>query len=457
MTSHFMKSINPANGQQFAETVAWNEAQALAALDKAQHTQAHWAKRAIVERAELLAALAKQLRAEKAALSRLISDEMGKLLAEAEAEVEKCAVTCDYYSESAEDLLADEMIASDASDSFLVLQPLGTVLAVMPWNFPLWQVMRCAIPALLAGNSVLLKHSSNVQLVAQAAQQLFLAAGFPEGLFLNLPIAAPVVAALLADPRVHAVSVTGSEQAGRAVAAIAGANLKKCVLELGGSDAFVVLPDADLQKTVKVALQSRFMNCGQSCIAAKRFILTPSIADEFIEAFAAEIAKLKCGNPLSADTSLAPMARDDLRQELKQQVQQSVARGAKLLIGGDLLQGEGFYYQPGLLDHVAPGMPAYEEELFGPVASIIRVSDEAEALSVANSSRFGLGGSVWGEDLERAEAFARDMQSGAVFVNGLVKSDARLPFGGIKASGYGRELSLLGLKEFCNIKTMWVA
>jgi len=449
-------SINPANASKIAETATWSDKQALAELNKSHTVQSHWAAEDVLVRARLLRALSEQLRSQKAALGRLICDEMGKLLREAEAEVEKCAVTADYYADRAEELLADEVIASDASSSFLALQPLGTVLAVMPWNFPLWQVMRCAIPALLAGNTILLKHSSNSQLVARAAQDLFSAAGFPDAVFINLPISSATVAPLLADARVHAASVTGSEQAGRAVAAIAGAHLKKCVLELGGSDPFVVLADADLDAAVAVALQSRFINCGQSCIAAKRFIVTAEIADDFVDAFQAAISGLKAGDPLLAETSLAPMARDDLRQQLHQQVQQSVAQGASLLCGGHNIDGAGYFYQAALLDRVTPGMAAFDEELFGPVASVIRVADEAQALQMANNSRFGLGASVWSQDQERAERFARQIQSGAVFVNGLVKSDARLPFGGIKASGYGRELSLLGLKEFCNIKTVWV-
>ena len=449
-------SINPATGKQIGQTAAWSDQQALAALRQTDAVQAQWASQSVSERAQLIQALANQLRAQKANLSRLISKEMGKLLREAEAEVEKCALSCDYYAERADELLADEAIASDASYSFLALQPLGTVLAVMPWNFPLWQVMRCAIPALLVGNAVLLKHASNVQLLAAAAQDLFTGAGFPDAVFQNFPIASSSVATLLADSRVHAASVTGSEQAGRAVAAHAGANLKKCVLELGGSDPFVVLPDADLEAAVAVALQSRFINCGQSCIAAKRFIVTGDNGNDFVDALQAEIERLQAGDPLLAETTLAPMARQDLREQLHQQVQQSVAQGASLLCGGHFVEGDGFYYQAGLLDRVTPSMAAYEEELFGPVACVIRVKDEAEALSVANDSRFGLGASVWSEDLERGESFARQVQSGAVFVNGLVKSDPRLPFGGIKASGYGRELSLLGLKEFCNIKTMWI-
>lgn len=449
-------SINPSNAQVLAEFEPMAEAAIEQALQRSRQAQVDWAARAVNERAAKLQALAARLREKKPALARQICREMGKLLSEAEAEVEKCAVSAEYYAAEAETMLRDEVIASDARRSLVALQPLGTVLAIMPWNFPLWQVMRCAIPALLAGNSVLLKHSSNSQLVAKDCEELMAGAGFPEHLFQNLVISSQQVAALISDQRVHAVSVTGSESAGRAVAAVAGANLKKCVLELGGSDPFVVLDDAKLETTVTTALQSRFMNCGQSCIAAKRFIVTEAIADKFVDAFHAAILELQPGDPMLADTRLAPMAREDLRQELDKQVQQSLAKGGKLICGGKAVDRPGYYYAASLLDQVTPGMAAYQEEIFGPVASIIRVKDARQALQVANDTRFGLGGSVWSQDLDRAEAFARQVQSGAVFVNGLVKSDARLPFGGIKASGYGRELSLLGLREFCNQKTLWV-
>jgi succinate-semialdehyde dehydrogenase/glutarate-semialdehyde dehydrogenase len=381
---------------------------------------------------------------------------MGKLLSEARAEVAKCALACDYYAEQAPAFLADEVIASDAGKSLVAYQPLGTVLAVMPWNFPLWQVFRFLAPTLAAGNTGLLKHASNVPQCALAVERLVQEAGFPEGVFRTLLIDARDVAGVIADPRVQAVTLTGSEPAGRQVAATAGEQLKKSVLELGGSDAFVVLEDADLDLAVPQAVASRFLNAGQSCIAAKRFIVLAAVAEDFVARFKTAIEALTPGDPTAADSSLAPMARTDLREELHAQVQASVAAGATLVTGGSVMAGPGAFYAPTLLDHVGPGMAAFEEELFGPVATVIRVADEAEALAVANDSRFGLGGSVWTRDTTRGEAFARRLQAGAAFVNGMVKSDPRLPFGGIKASGYGRELSHFGLHEFVNAKTVWI-
>jgi succinate-semialdehyde dehydrogenase/glutarate-semialdehyde dehydrogenase len=330
------------------------------------------------------------------------------------------------------------------------------VLAIMPWNFPVWQVFRFAAPALMAGNTGLLKHASNVPRSALAIEHLFVEAGFPQGVFKTLMIPAATVQRVIEDPRVHAVTLTGSESAGRKVAAVAGANLKKTVLELGGSDPFIVLPDADLDLAVKNAVASRYMNAGQSCIAAKRFIVTRAVADDFVAAFRDAVAELQPGDPMNETTTLAPMARRDLRDELHLQVTESIAQGAEKVIGCEAVDGPGSYYQASIIDHVKPGMCAYEEELFGPVAIVIRVEDEAEAVAVANSSRFGLGGSVWTQDTARGERLARQVDSGAVFVNGMVKSDPRLPFGGVKASGYGRELSRLGIQEFVNAKTVWV-
>jgi succinate-semialdehyde dehydrogenase/glutarate-semialdehyde dehydrogenase len=335
-------------------------------------------------------------------------------------------------------------------------QPLGTVLAVMPWNFPLWQVFRFLAPTLAAGNTGLLKHASNVPQCALAVEELVRAAGFPAGVFRTLMIESARVADVIADPRVHAVTLTGSEPAGREVAACAGRNLKKSVLELGGSDAFVVLEDADLELTVAGAVTSRFLNAGQSCIAAKRFIIVESVAEGFVQRLAAAMIALQAGDPADERTTLAPLARPDLRDELHRQVQASVAAGARLVTGGEAQSGPGAFYPATLLDHVVPGMPAFDEELFGPVAAVIRVAGETQALALANNSRYGLGGSVWTRDSARGERFARKLQSGAAFVNGIVKSDPRLPFGGIKASGYGRELSLLGIREFVNAKTIWI-
>jgi succinate-semialdehyde dehydrogenase/glutarate-semialdehyde dehydrogenase len=399
---------------------------------------------------------AEVLRHRREEYARLITLEMGKLYREALAEVDKCALVCDYYADKAADFLADEVIASDAGRSLVAYQPLGTVLAVMPWNFPFWQVMRFAAPALAAGNTGLLKHASNVPQCAMALESIFLEAGFPEGVFSNLMIASGQVEAVIRDPRVHAVTLTGSEPAGRAVASTAARELKKSVLELGGSDAFVVLEDADMDWTLEQGVISRFLNAGQSCIAAKRFILVDAIADVFVERFAARVSAMKTGDPFDEATELGPMARVDLRTELHEQVTGSVQAGARVVTGCQLIEGEGAYYAPSIIDHVRPGMRAWDEELFGPVAIIIRARDEEEALAIANGSRFGLGGSVWTADAERGESFARRMECGCAFVNGLVKSDPRLPFGGVKASGFGRELSHHGMHEFVNAKTIWI-
>jgi len=454
-----LHSINPFNGETLEQLDATSTAGVEAALAAAELAATNWAERPFKERATLLGSVAGLLRERRSDLARMITREMGKLIGEAEAEIEKCALVCDYYAERAFDdgFLADEIIGSDASRSLVAFQPLGPLLAVMPWNFPFWQVFRCAAPALAAGNTLLLKHASNVPRCALTIAELWRDAGAPEGVFQTLLIEADRAEQLVADPRIRAVSLTGSERAGSRVAAVAGEHLKKAVLELGGSDAFVVLDDADLEQAASIAAKSRFMNAGQSCIAAKRFILVDAVADAFIERFRAAAEALAPGDPLDRDTTLAPLARRDIRDTLHEQVEQSIAAGARLLCGGEPLDRPGWFYAPTLLDGVSPGMPAYEQELFGPVAAIIRARDEADALGIANDSRFGLGGSVWTADPARGEAFARRMACGAAFVNGLVKSDPRLPFGGIKTSGHGRELGALGIREFVNAKTLWIA
>lgn len=451
-----ISSINPATGHEIQsyEQLSANDLSTLCV--NASQAQGDWVALSIDQRAALLRAVARQLETGKQRLAKLITSEMGKLIGEAESEVEKCAWVCHYYADTAKQFLADEVIESDASRSMLVKQPLGLVLAIMPWNFPFWQVFRCAAPALMAGNGVLLKHASNVPGCALMLEQLFQDAGFPSSVFSTLLISSGQAADLVADARVHAISLTGSEAAGRSVASVAGKNLKKLVLELGGSDAFVVLEDADLDAAVQAAVQSRFLNCGQSCIAAKRFIVVDGIGDLFVEKFHAAINNLQVGNPLDADTTLGPMAREDLRETLHRQVTGSIDQGALLLAGGQFLPRPGWFYAATLLDQVTPGMPAYEEELFGPAAAVIRATDEQDAMRIANDSQFGLGGCVWTGDAARGEAFARRMACGSAFVNGLVKSDPRLPFGGIKHSGYGRELSRLGIQEFINAKTVWI-
>lgn len=452
-----LASINPATGVRSADIAAFDDAQIAAACARAADAAADWASTPVPARAMLLTRIAEGLRARRGVLAGLMTEEMGKLIGEALAEVDKCAWVCDYYAAEAAGLLADEVVASDARRSLIACQPLGTVLAVMPWNFPFWQVFRCAAPALAAGNALLLKHASNVPRCALAIERVVREAGAPQGLFQSLLIGPDQVERVIADPAVRAVSLTGSEAAGRAVGALAGRYLKKTVLELGGSDAFVVLADADLEQAVRVGVQSRFLNAGQSCIAAKRFILVEAIADAFLSRFTDAVKALRPGDPLEPATTLAPLARADLRDTLHAQVQASVGRGAVLVTGGAPLERPGWYYAPTVLDQVAPSMPAWEEELFGPVAAVIRARDANDALRIANASRFGLGGSVWTGDLERGEAFARGLACGAAFVNGLVKSDPRLPFGGIGDSGYGRELAQAGIREFCNLKTLWVA
>ncbi|QKT04975.1 NAD-dependent succinate-semialdehyde dehydrogenase [Ectothiorhodospiraceae bacterium 2226] len=451
-----MSSINPANGEILAEFALWTDDRLERALSQAQRAGGLWAARPIEERTEVVRAAAEVLRAQRDELARLISLEMGKPIREARGEIDKCAMACEYFAEDGPAFVRDEPMVSDARRSVVAYQPLGCVLAVMPWNFPFWQVFRFAAPALVAGNTGLLKHASNVPQCAQAIERVWQEAGAPEGVFTTLWIEAGRVGRVISDGRVQAVTLTGSEAAGRRVAAQAGEALKKTVLELGGSDAFVVLEDSDLEATVAAAVASRYQNAGQSCIAAKRFIVVEPIGEAFVAAFRDAVAALRVGDPLDDDTALGPLARWDLRDDLHAQVEASVGAGARCMLGGQRLEGPGAYYAPTVLDGVGPSMPAYEEELFGPVASVIRVADEEEALRVANDTRFGLGASVWTGDPARGERLARRLQCGGAFVNGIVKSDPRLPFGGVKASGYGRELSAHGMREFVNIKTLWI-
>lgn len=450
------QSINPATDEVVASYETWSQTELEQALQAAAKARPSWQEMPLDERCNLMRNAAAQLRKQKKQLAEIITLEMGKLIADSEAEVEKCATGCDYYADNGPAFLKDEIIETDAGKSFVCYQPIGTVLAVMPWNFPLWQVFRFAAPALVAGNTGLLKHASNVPQCALAIEKIFNDAGFPQDVFRNLMISASQVQSVIEDERVNAVTLTGSEPAGRQVAAHAGANIKKSVLELGGSDPFVVLEDADIDETVRNAVISRFLNTGQSCIAAKRFIVVDGIASKFLDAFKVEVEKLKVGNPMDAGTTLAPMARKDLRDELHQQVMDSLNKGAIAVTGCQPVDGSGAFYPPSILANVVPGMRAYDEEFFGPVAIVITAKDESDALRIANDSRFGLGGSVWTADARRGEEFARKVQAGSVFVNGFVKSDPRLPFGGIKASGYGRELSHHGMHEFVNAKTVWI-
>lgn len=451
-----MQTLNPTNGEIIKTFDAWGEQQIDQTLAAVSQASAAWAALDFKDRASLLQKAADVLRDRRDHYAAIITEEMGKPIVEARAEIEKCASACDYYADNGEAFLADEVLQSDAGNSYVAYLPLGTVLAVMPWNFPFWQVFRFAAPGLMAGNTGVLKHASNVPQCALAIEDVFRQAGFPDNVFRSLMISAAQTKAVIEDDRVHAVTLTGSEPAGRQVAATAGGALKKTVLELGGSDAFVVLKDADLDLASSVGVQSRYLNDGQSCIAAKRFILVPEIADAFIDKFKQKATALVMGDPAKEETQLGPMARHDLRDELHQQVEDSIKAGATVVFGCEKPNDRGAFYPASMIDNVTPAVRAYEEELFGPVAIVIRAKDEADALRIANDHKYGLGGSVWTQDSERGNAFARQMQSGATFVNGLVKSDPRLPFGGIKASGYGRELSRLGIREFVNAKTIWI-
>lgn len=451
-----VETVNPATGKVEYTLELMDSATIEAILAASAAAFPAWSARPLAERGAFLRKVGAQLRGRRDDIQKIMTAEMGKLRKEALAEVDKCADACDYYAEHAADYLRDQPIATEASNSYVRFEPIGCVLAVMPWNFPIWQVFRFLAPALMAGNVAVLKHASNVPRCADIIAEALREAGIPTGVFAALHIDNDQAAEVLRDRRVAAVTLTGSERAGRSIAANAGDQLKKCVMELGGSDAFVVLEDADLDKTVASAVASRFGNVGQTCIAAKRFIVVDGIADAFVQRFVDAASKLKLGDPNDEATTLGPMARQDLRDELHKQVQASIAKGAKPLLGCEPDDSHAGY-PASILDAVVPGMAAYEEELFGPVASILRVKDEAEAIKVANDTTFGLGGSVWTGDRERGNQVARQLQCGAAFVNAVVKSDVRLPFGGTKRSGFGRELAEHGIHEFMNIKSVYVA
>jgi succinate-semialdehyde dehydrogenase / glutarate-semialdehyde dehydrogenase len=450
-----IETLNPWTGRSDYRYELIDDTSVDRILASAERASGPWSRLGLDDRGALLRAVGAGLRARKNDIAALMSAEMGKLTREALAEVEKSAGACDYYADNAGRYLADQAIATEATKSYVRYAPLGCVFAVMPWNFPIWQVFRFLAPSLMAGNVAVLKHAINVPRCADAIAEVLRTAGIPEGVFSVLHIDNAQAARVIADRRVHAITLTGSERAGRSIAATAGQHLKKCVMELGGSDAFVVLRDADLERSIATALTSRFGNAGQTCIAAKRFIVDAAIADEFTARFVDAAGKLEVGDPFDAATTLAPMARANLREEVDRQVQQSIAAGARCLIGGQ--PGTGATHYPAtILDRIAPGMPAYHQELFGPAASILRVRDDAEAVRIANDTDFGLGASVWTQDKARGEAIARQLQVGAVFVNAQVRSDVRLPFGGTKSSGYGRELAEHGIHEFMNIQTVYV-
>jgi succinate-semialdehyde dehydrogenase/glutarate-semialdehyde dehydrogenase len=451
-----MQSINPATGEEIARFGFHSPSQVDAVLSQAVWAQEHWRSWPLDARIAVLRRLAGVLRAGIAQFAETITLEMGKPIAEARAEIEKCALTCDYYADHAPAFLADEPVASSAMESFVAVEPLGVLLAVMPWNYPFWQVLRFAVPALAAGNGVVLKHAPNVTQCALAIEELIRDAGAPDGLVRVLLVEVDTVAGLIADDRIAAVTLTGSTGAGRAVASAAGRAIKRQVLELGGSDPFIVLADADLEGAAQAAVKARFGNGGQSCISAKRIIVEDSVADDFAERFVAGVARLRMGNPMDAATTIGPLARADLRDQLGRQAERALREGGRALIGGAAALGPGFYYEPTVIDAVEPDSTIFREETFGPVAALIRATDAEQAILLANRTDYGLGAALWTSDLDRARGLVRRVEAGAVFVNAVVASDPRLPFGGIKRSGYGRELGREGLREFTNIKTVWI-
>ena len=452
-----IETINPSTGERIDRYPEMSPSDVAEALQRADRAFRSWRTTTVAQRAEPMRSAASLLRRREAELAALMAREMGKPLAQGRAEVQKCAWVCEYYADHAATFLADEPVSTDATRSFVAFRPLGVVLAVMPWNFPLWQVFRFAAPGLMAGNAGVLKHASTVMGCALAIESVFRDAGFPRDLFRTLVIGSARVREVIEAREVRAVTLTGSGPAGRAVATAAGAVLKKTVLELGGSDPYVVLEDADLEATVATCVASRLINSGQSCIAAKRFVVVDAVYDRFLRQFADLMAEQRMGDPFEEGVDLGPQARRDLRDELHGQVAASVSRGASVLLGGQVPDGPGAFYPPTVLAGVRPGMPAYDEELFGPVAAVIRADDEADAVRIANDSPFGLGAAVFTGDAARGERIAREaFEAGACFVNAFVKSDPRLPFGGIKESGYGRELSSFGIREFVNIKSVYV-
>jgi succinate-semialdehyde dehydrogenase/glutarate-semialdehyde dehydrogenase len=454
-------SINPATGETLQTFEPFNQQQLDEKIQRAHSAFQSYRRTSFTERARMMLRTAEILEAEKKDLARVMTVEMGKPVKGAVQEAEKCAWVCRYYSENAERHLASEIVETNATRSYVCFQPLGVVLAVMPWNFPFWQVFRFAAPGLMAGNVGLLKHSSNVPQCALAIEDIFRRAGFPEGAFQTLLIGSDQVPGVLEDSRVAAATLTGSEPAGRSVASIAGKEIKKTVLELGGSDPFIVMPSADLEAAVTTAVKARTINNGQSCIAAKRFIVHTQIYEEFEKRFVEVMKQLRVGDPLIEATDVGPLATEQILKDIEEQVQVSVAAGAKILTGGQKFRAEGDlasgnFYEPTVLVDIPKGSPAYQDEIFGPVASLFRVANVDEAIELANATPFGLGSAVWTNDEVEQDRFIDEIEAGSVFINGMVASDPRLPFGGIKHSGYGRELGVFGIREFVNIKTVWI-
>jgi len=451
-----IQTINPTTGEVLETFEPFNQNQINEALGQAHQAYLKWRTATFAERAKHLHSVASYLRDHKTELAQLAVLEMGKTITEAAAEVEKCAWNCDYFAENAGRFLADEKVATNATESYIAFRPLGVVLAVMPWNFPYWQVFRFAAPALMAGNTAVLKHASNVSGVALKIERIFQEAGLPRGVLRTVLVPGSETRKLIADPRIAAVTLTGSEAAGVEVAANSGHVLKKTVLELGGSDAFIVLADADLDQAAQVGITARFQNNGQSCIAAKRFIVVDAVAEAFERKFVDAASKLRVGDPLDFETQVGPVARDDLREALDRQVRDSVKMGARVLIGGKPLEGKGYFYAPTIISGVTPEMPMFREETFGPAAAVIHARNAEHAIELANDSEFGLSCNLWTRNIEQARELAARIEAGGCFINGMTASDPRLPFGGVKHSGYGRELSSFGIQEFVNVQTVWI-
>ncbi|MBI5357756.1 NAD-dependent succinate-semialdehyde dehydrogenase [Candidatus Saccharibacteria bacterium] len=453
-----LQSINPKNKQVIKEFSELTDAEIEDKIDQAQLAFESWRSSSFSERSNLMKKAAQVLRDKKSEYAKIITDEVGKTLAASEAEVEKCAMTCDYYADNAEKFLSKEIVETDATKSYARFDPVGIVLAVMPWNFPFWQVFRFAAPALMAGNVGLLKHASNVQMSGEAIEEIFRIAGFPDATFINLSIGSAKVEQVIRNPKVKAVTLTGSEKAGAAVAATAGNEIKKTVMELGGSDPFIVLADADIDQAVAAAVTARLQyNAGQSCIAAKRFIVEENVIEDFTNKLKIAVEKLKVGDPYDPETNVGPLTNQQMVDDVEKQVEESLSLGARILCGGKSENSEGYFYNPVVIADCTLDMPVLNQETFGPVFAVISVKNFEEAIRVANTSDYGLGANLFTADTEKAEKeIVPRIDSGAVFINGPVKSDPRLPFGGIKKSGYGRELSHYGIKEFVNIKTVWL-
>ncbi|HLD26738.1 MAG TPA: NAD-dependent succinate-semialdehyde dehydrogenase [Patescibacteria group bacterium] len=446
--------INPATGDLIKTFTEFTQKMIEERLQSASQTYYQWKKIPFSIRKKLMLLVADNLQDNKEKYAKLITQEMGKPIIQSKSEIEKCILVCRYFAENAEKFLSNEIVQTEAMKSYIHCEPLGVILVIMPWNFPFWQVFRAVVPIIMAGNTVVLKHASNVSQTSLVIEKIFHDCGFLKGVFTSLLIEGSTVLRIIDDKRIVGVTLTGSESVGKIVAEYAGSTIKKTLLELGGSDPFIILSDANLESASEVAVQARMINAGQSCIAAKRFIVCEDIVDEFISLFVSKMKALVLGDPLDEKTQVGPLARKDLLTQLHQQVEKSLKKGAQLLLGGKIIQGKGFFYEQAIVSNVVKGMPLYDEEVFGPVASIIIVADENEALCVANDTKYGLGASVWTQKAKSIEKFIHGLEVGSVFINDMVKSDPRLPFGGIKLSGYGRELGMYGIKEFVNIKTI---